>query len=124
MSDDPDPGGPTRRGRDRVQNAEYDLLQEAARAGHVKVEITPKETPKERERRLEDESKDAELERWKDKVHLVFTIALLSIVVIGCLTIPGLPSRPESEKKWAMSALALIVGGAVGRTYGQRKGVE
>lgn len=124
MSTDPDAGKANSGRPEPAQPPDYNILREAARAGHVKVEITPKETPKERERRLDDESKDADLERWKERVHVIFTISLLAVVVVGCLIILAMPSRPETEKRWAMSALALIVGGAIGRTYGQSKGAD
>jgi hypothetical protein len=117
-----EPSKPEKKNRPPIlDDTDYDLLQEAAKAGHVKVDISPKETPKERERRLVEESKAADFLRWKEKELLLFTLELISVVVVGCLLILGSESRPESEKKWAMSALALIVGGAVTRTFGREK---
>jgi hypothetical protein len=107
--------------RSSAKKAEYDLVQNAVKAGDIKLEITPRETPEERRRRLEEESRDAELTRWKEKAQFVFTLCLLALVVASCLMILASATRPESEKKWAMSALALIVGGAVTRTFGREK---
>ncbi len=121
MSSGPESEGKKGRPRDPKVSI-YDLIDEAARAGRLNLGTSPRETPKERESRLEEERKDADLDRWKEKIYVVFTISLLSLVVAGCAMILASPSRPESEKKWAMSALALIVGGAVTRTYGRDKG--
>jgi hypothetical protein len=107
--------------RSPAKKADYDLVQNAVKAGDVKLEITPREAPEERRRRLEEESRDAELTRWKEKAQFIFTLGLLALVVACCLMILASATRPESEKKWAMSALALIVGGAVTRTFGREK---
>ena len=121
MTVEPDESSGDKSKRSASKKADYDLVQNAVKAGDVKLEITPKEVPEERRRRLEEESRDAELTRWKEKAQFIFTLGLLSLVVASCLMILASATRPESEKKWAMSALALIVGGAVTRTFGREK---
>lgn len=86
--------------------------------GH-ETSIVPKESPEVQAARLLQEAADARLRRWKDGVLFAVTLVVVLALLIGCAGIAfnffGLGAGASvDDKKWAMSALTLGLGGMIG----------
>lgn len=92
-------------------------------AGRLTVQVAT-ENPEKTAHELQQAAADGRVERWKEafKDVALFLFALGGVALIGklCYAISQSAQASADDKKWAMSTLTLLVGGAVGYVTGKK----